>query len=433
MKKSLNIGIIGGGITGLSLGYYLSKNGYRPVIFEKDSELGGLISTFELYGARLEKYYHHIFTGDSHTVELIEELGLSGRIDWLKSSIGLFYKGKTYPFSTSFDLLKFPHLGLLSKLRFGLGTIYLQQCKKWEKFKDKKAPDWIKKYMGKEVWQVIWQPLFQGKFGKHYQDIAMSWFWSRIYVRSAAKVKGREALGYPKNSFQEIIDRLVDKIVENNGKVFSNKPVEKILASEKPGINLVSKGKAHNFDLVLSTVAPPILARLVPDNFKDFKKQLSEVRYFGNVSTILTLKEKLTDCYWTNILDNDIPFTGVIEQTNLVAPSRYKNKHIAYISHYIPSDSAYFTADNKKLLDKYLVFLERINPKTRSILEDVIIFKEAYAQPIITTDYPKKILQFQTPVKNLYQLSMAQIFPEDRGIDIAIREAKKLVNLISLH
>lgn len=432
MKRPLNIGIIGGGITGLTLACYFSKKGHKPVIFEKDSELGGLISTFELYGTRLEKYYHHIFTGDKHTLELIEEIGLSKRIDRLKSVIGTFYKGKTYPFSTSFDLLKFPHLSFLSKLRLGLATIYLQQCKKWKKFKNKRASDWIKKYMGNEVWQIIWKPLFQGKFGKYYKDIAMSWFWARIYVRSVAKVKGGEILIYPKSSFQEIIDRLAERIIKNKGKIFSNKLVEKILVNEKSGISLVSKGKTYNFDLVLSTVAPPVLANLIPYNFNNFKKQLSEVKYFGNVSTILILKEKLTDCYWTNVLDDDMPFAGIIEHTNFVSPSRYKGKHIVYLSHYT-SDPAYFSASKEELLAKYSTFLERVNPKIRSALEDVIIFREAYAQPIITADYFSKIPTFQTPIKSLYQLSMAQIFPEDRGVDIAIREAKKLVDFILFH
>ena len=430
MKEPLNIGIIGGGITGLTLAYYFSKNGHRPVVFEKDSEPGGLMSTIELCGSRLEKHYHHIFTSDKYALELIKDLGLSEKIDWLKSSIGLFYNGKIYPFSTSLDLLKFPYLNIVDKLRSGLATIYLQYYKHGEKFKNKKASDWIKKHMGDNIWQMIWQPLFQGKFGKYYQDIAMSWFWSRIHFRAAAKFMKGEILGYPRSSFQEIIDTLVNKIIQKKGKLFLNQSVEKILCDDKQNISLMSRGKVYDFDLVLSTIAPPLLSRLLPDELRDFKKQLSEIVYIGNISTILILKEKLTDYYWTNISDKDISFAGIIEQTNFVEPTQYKNRHIAYISHYISSDSDYFTADNKELLDKYLVSLEKINPKIKSILEDVIIFKEVYTQPIITTDYPKKILQFQTPVKNLYQLSMAQIFPEDRGVDAAIRESKKLISFI---
>lgn len=429
MSDKKKIGIIGGGISGLVLGYYFSKNGYSPVIFERDLEPGGLLSTVKLGGVRLEKYYHHIFTSDKHTLDLIEELGLSKQISWLESSITLFYKEKIYPFSTSFDLLKFPHLNFLSKLRLGLGTIYLQQCKKWEKFKGKKASDWIKKYMGKEVWQVIWQPLFQGKFDEFYRDIAMSWFWARIHSRSAAKFRKKELLGYPINSYQEIIDLLISEIIKKGGRILLKKSVEKLLYKNEKGISLVADGEKYNFDLVISTITPPLFSEILPDNLENFKKQLSKVNYLSSISAILVLKEKLTDCYWTNVLDNDMPFTGIIEHTNFVSPSKYNNKHIVYVSHYT-SDSSYLNANDKELLNKYLSFLKRINPAIESALEGFLIFRDRYTQPVITTDYPYKLLQFETPIKNLYQLSMAQIFPEDRGVDAAIRESKKLVDFI---
>jgi len=430
MKKLSNIGIIGGGITGLVLGYYFSKNGYKPVIFEKNSELGGLINTKEICGKRLEKYYHHIFTGDKYTTELLEELGIHEKIDWPESSIGVFLEEKSYPFSNSLDLLKFPHLSFLSKVKSGLATIFLQHYKNWKKLKDIKASDWIKKYMGEEVWQVIWKPLFYGKFGKYYQDIAMSWFWARIHSRSAAKFSRKELLGYPRNSYQEIIDKLAGEI-SNKGQIFVNKAIERLIIDNDSKIRLISGGETHSFDLVVSTIAPPILASFLSDDFSDFKKQLRQINYLGNISTILILKEKLTDYYWTNILDKDIPFAGIIEHTNLVPADRYQNKHIVYISHYTSSDSNYFTVDKKELIEKYLISLEKINPRINSILEDVIIFKEAYAQPVITSDYFYKIPEIQTPIKNLYQLSMAQIFPEDRGVNNVIREAKNLANFIS--
>lgn len=428
--KSLNIGIIGGGITGLVLGYYLSKNGHRPTIFEKDSEPGGLLSTVKICGRPLEKYYHHIFNSDKYTVELFKDLALSEQIEWLRSSIGVFLKEKSYPFSTSLDLLRFPHLSFLSKLRSGLATIFLQHYKNWKNLKNIKASDWIRKYMGEEVWQILWQPLFQGKFGEYFNDIAMSWFWSRIHARSAAKFMGRETLGYPKSSYQEIIDRLVKKISQNNGKIFSKTPVERLALNNSKNIDIVAGGGLYNFDLVISTIAPPLFSQLLPDNFKEYKQQLSSVIYLGNISTILILKEKLTDYYWTNILDRDISFAGIIEHTNLVDSARYQNKHIVYISHYAPSDSEYFVANNKDLLNQYLNDLEKINPRVKAILEDAVVFRAPYAQPVITSDYPYETLEFRTPIKNLYQLSMAQIFPEDRGVDSAIREAKKLVNLI---
>ena len=46
--------IIGGGISGLSAAYYLSKAGIRPTVVERDGRLGGVIKTQRLHGCLIE-------------------------------------------------------------------------------------------------------------------------------------------------------------------------------------------------------------------------------------------------------------------------------------------------------------------------------------------------------------------------------------------
>ena len=48
-------------------------------------------------------------------------------------------------------------------------------------------------------------------------------------------------------------------------------------------------------------------------------------------------------------------------------------------------------------------------------------FKEEDAQPIITTNYSNKILNIQLEEKGIYMANMAQIYPEDRGMNYAIK------------
>ena len=72
MSKSFNIGIIGGGLSGLALGYYLARLNFKVTIFEKEKNLGGLLSAFDIDKTgkiKLEKYYHHNFPGDRYILE----------------------------------------------------------------------------------------------------------------------------------------------------------------------------------------------------------------------------------------------------------------------------------------------------------------------------------------------------------------------------
>jgi protoporphyrinogen oxidase len=62
------------------------------------------------------------------------------------------------------------------------------------------------------------------------------------------------------------------------------------------------------------------------------------------------------------------------------------------------------------------------------------IWRADYAQPITTINYKNIIPKFNTPIKNVYISTMAQIYPEDRGTNQAVKHgienAKKIINNI---
>jgi len=75
-------GIVGGGIAGLTAAYRLQQQGHEVSVFEARPSLGGQAATFECGGSRLEVFYHHLFSGDSDVIGLIDEMGLGDRLSW---------------------------------------------------------------------------------------------------------------------------------------------------------------------------------------------------------------------------------------------------------------------------------------------------------------------------------------------------------------
>jgi len=122
----LKIAIIGAGATGMAAAYDLTKNGHVPIIYEVSPFVGGHASTFTVGGAQLERGYHHWFTNDIDIINLVNEIGLGGQINWIESKVGTLVNGKIYPFGTPFDLLKFSAINLIDRLRLGLATLYIQ-------------------------------------------------------------------------------------------------------------------------------------------------------------------------------------------------------------------------------------------------------------------------------------------------------------------
>jgi protoporphyrinogen/coproporphyrinogen III oxidase len=75
MKTKTNVIIIGAGLTGLTLGYYLKKKGIDFVIVEKESRPGGVIRTIHEGGFTFETGPNTGVLGNLEVMDLFEDLG----------------------------------------------------------------------------------------------------------------------------------------------------------------------------------------------------------------------------------------------------------------------------------------------------------------------------------------------------------------------
>ena len=389
------VAIIGAGIGGLTAGYELSKQGYEVTVFEKEKEIGGLLSDFEIEGEKLEKTYHHIFETDKEVIGLIEELGLRNKLNWHKSSIGLYYNGKMYPFLGAIDLLKFKGLGFIDKFRLGLVYLWLRFDGAWKKYEDITATEWMEKWAGKKAYEVIWKPLLKGKFHEYYKKVSMAWLWARIHTRGGSKnEKGEEVLGYMDGDFRQIIEKLAKKL--------------KIKTLCPTGISL--DRETSKFDIVIDT------------------RPIEGIDYIGAVDLVFSSNQNLSEYYWHNINDLKSPFLALIQHTNLIKDDRYNGKNIYYLGTYVPQDHNYFKISDEKIEKEWFGYLKKIKPEfdEKQVLEKNI-FRFKNAQHIVGLNY--KVPSYKVGEKT-YRLNFAQIYPEDRGINFAVKAAKKLVKMI---
>jgi protoporphyrinogen oxidase len=426
-------GVIGGGLTGLTAAYELSKVGHEVVLFEREPVLGGQAATFEVGGALLERYYHHIFTGDKDIIALIEELGLRGRMLWLASRVGIFYEGQIYDFVTPMDLLRFQPLGFFERLRAGLITLYLQRFGDWRKLEDFTAEEWIRRYAGRQAYDVIFRPLLRAKFGEFSDRVSMAWLYSKFKDRVGSRSKGlaKELLGYMEGSFQALIDALASRITSLGGQILTNRGVEQVIVENGKAKGIIAGGE-WPVDLVIATVPSFVFLDIVPGLPEQYAKQLREVTYQSALCLVLELKDSLSRIYWLNISDPSFPFVGAIEHTNLIPPASYNGKHILYLSNYVSRSDPLYSASAEELLAHYLPALKQINPDFgRDWVEGLRLFREDAAQPVVTRGYSQRIPPYRTPVEGLYLANTAQIYPQDRGMNYSVRLGQTAAQLVA--
>ncbi|GBD10362.1 15-cis-phytoene desaturase [bacterium HR23] len=433
----MRVGIIGGGAAGLASAYELVRHGHGAVVYERATFLGGQASTFTVGGARLERGYHHLFTSDVDMVWLIREVGLGQRLAWLPSKVGLFYGGRIWDFTTPTHLLRFTPLTLPQRLRLGLATLYLQRYRNWRALESSTASQRLPRLVGQRPYETVWEPLLRGKFGRHYQEVGMAWFWGKIALRFASRGRWmtRERLGYPMGSFGEVFDIVGERIRKRGGQVHLATAVRRVLVEEGRAVGLEVESpdgvRQEAFDAVIATVPSFIFPRLVPALPPSYLERLTGVTYLSAVLLVLVLRRPLSPIYWLNIADRSIPFVAVIEHTNYIPPEHYGGKHIVYLSNYLDREDPLARMGHHALLEVYLPHLRRINPAfDPSWIEESYYHREDAAQPVIGTGYSRRIPHHRTPIKGLYLANTTQIYPEDRGTNYSVRLGRKVARML---
>lgn len=440
MQKSMqgaSIAVVGGGFTGLTAAWKLSEKGAQVTVLEASENLGGLAGGCELLGEPVEKAYHFLYKTDEYMLKVLDELSLRERLTYHKSSVSTYYDGVLYPMESPLDLLRFKPLSFINRVRAGVSVLFLQQVHDWEGLTKLSAMEWLKRYAGKQVVDVIWEPLLRGKFDRYYDKVTMCWLWGRIKqrVESRDKQLGGEALGYIDGGFVTLSHELAKRISDSGGSIEVSSPVTRLVRDDKYGKVLLSTGdKTREFDQVLLTVPCNVADHLL-DDFKSFDpayfEKLNAIDYLDAAVLLFATNKPISDFYWHNINTPDSPFVVFLSLTSLIGTEKFGGKHVYYIGDYVPAEHPYMNQSEEELREHWFKALGDMFPafERDSVLEHHL-FRFRNAQHIVDVGFEDKIVDYQTPCPNVFLCNFSQIFPMDRGTNYAVRDGVRMADLL---
>jgi protoporphyrinogen oxidase len=442
----MRVAVIGAGVAGLVCAYRLGQEGHAADVYERWPGLGGQAATIDVGGGHLlERYYHHLFTSDRHIAELYEEFGMPDELEWRPSSMAFFLEGRSWPFTSPLHLLRFGPLTPANRLRMGLAVLRLQRgAHAVEPFEGITAREWIRGAMGEQPYEKVWGPLLRGKFGDRADDISMAWLWGKLTMRR--KLEGKEARrelrGYPGRSWEPLFHELQARIESHGGRVLIDRPAQRI-ANGPAGFEVTAAAagsfrKGHDpqafepdgtesYDAVVATVPNDVFEALLSPAMKDavgdgYLQKLHSIEYHTALCLLLELDRQFSPYYWTNIADPELPFVGLVEHTNFVAPERYDGRRFLYVANYLAAGDPLLDVDADELIERYTPGLRKVNPGfERSWVKTRWLHREPAAQPIVDVGYRERIPPLQTGVPHLILANTTQIYPEDRGTNYAVR------------
>jgi protoporphyrinogen oxidase len=416
--------IIGGGATGLAAAYIAAKRGERVTLLEGSDRVGGLLSTFEVGGTKLECFYHHFFTHDREINWLLEELNLDRDIHFVETKMGMYRYGKTHPFTTSKDLLLFPGLNFIDKLRFGLTSIFLSRQRNWQKYENISALDWFYKWAGKRVTETIWEPMLKIKFGEYAGEIPLAWMIGRMTQRLKSRSAGKEKLGYLKGSLQRLVDALESRLQELGVKIIKNAPVTELIFEGNKAIGANTPQGEFRADRTLVTIPTCYLAKLIPSEFAEYRDRLEKIEYFGAICAVVITQKPLSEIYWLNVGDPGFEFGGAIEQTNFLPPEEYQGLHLTYLSRYATWRESILHQSDREIATVFRHQLTSIFPDLEQKgIKEIKVFRTKTAATVCDRNFSQKIPNYRTPIPNLYVANMAHVYPDERSVNNSIKVA----------
>ncbi|MDP8989034.1 MAG: protoporphyrinogen oxidase, partial [Acidobacteriota bacterium] len=164
--------VIGGGISGLSAAYDLTRAGADCTVLEKQSRVGGVIETRVSEGCTLECGPDSFLSSKPAALALIKEVGLEGDVIgsndhqrttyiWKRGALVALPEGvmMIVP-SRAMPMVKTRLLGWGTKLRMGLE--YFRQP---GESRDRSVAEFVVDHFGQETLDYLAEPLLSGVYG----------------------------------------------------------------------------------------------------------------------------------------------------------------------------------------------------------------------------------------------------------------------------
>jgi protoporphyrinogen oxidase len=435
----MKIAIIGAGFTGLSAAFELLKKGHEVVIFEENSLPGGLALGYKKPGWdwSLEKYYHHWFTNDKSILSLAKEINFEVITKRPKTSV--YIKDRIFQLDSPSSVLLFPLLSFAQRIRMSAVLGFLRFNPFWKPLEQYKAAKILPKLMGKKAYELIWEPLFINKFGNYSNTISLAWFWARINKRTPS-------LAYPKGGFLEFSKTLTKEIEKRGGKFYFDTKVVELRSGkgseikfqrsgesrQKRGSPEAAKLETDNYDIIIVTLSSFLFMKIAPQLPKSYKEKLRQLKSLGATNLVLRLSKPFfkDNTYWLNVCDKKAPVMAIVEHTNYMDKKNYNQETLLYLGNYKATDDKNYLMTKEEMLKQFDPFLKRLNPNYDKSIIGYELFKNPFAQTIISVNYSKIIPPFKTPLKNVFLANMEQVYPWDRGTNYAVEYGKKVIKEI---
>lgn len=420
----MKILILGGGVTGLTAAYELVKQNCEVLLLEKEKFIGGALASTYKNNYYIEDIYHHVFSNDAELFELLKNLKLFDKLEWKEAKTSFYSKRKFFGLSSPKDLFFFKMLNIIDKIKLAKLFLKIKLIRNYKKYDLVSAKDFIIKNASKRVYSLIFDPLLKSKFGENRAKISAAWLIARLSLRGNRKTEG-EVLGYLKGGFWQLVKKLESEIIKNKGNILTSINILNIDSKNK---KIKTNKGIFKYDKLLSTIPPLQLQKFLKLKDKNVIEKINNIKYQSSLSILLSLKNRISSFYWTNIMD-DLIFGALVEHTNYIPKEEYNNEHLIYLASYHDLNSSIWKEEDEVIFEKYFKDLNKIKKINKKDINWFKIVKYPFAGVIYEKGFLKNLLPIEIPNKDIFIGGMFNSYPE-RSVNKSIELGRNLAKFV---
>lgn len=310
------IGIIGGGLAGLSAACALSEAGYKVTLFESRSYLGGRASSYEHPGTGevVDNCQHVLLGCCTNLLDLYHRLGVEDKVRWYKRITFIEPGGRSSfieasalpaPFHTALSFLRYKLLSPGDKLGIARALLGLLAGVPEDSGED--FLSWLRrKGQTQAAIDRFWAPVLISSLN---EDLDKSSVKYAAMVFRDAFLKSAEAgkMGVPTSPLSELYGVAAGYIRARGGEVLLRCKVDAV-SFPGPTVELCCNGREFTFDYAISAVPFHILGRILPQSqaSQELQQKVSHLRTVPITGIHLWFDRQVTELQHAALLDRNI-------------------------------------------------------------------------------------------------------------------------------
>ncbi len=392
------VGIIGGGLAGISAACALADAGYKVTLFERRAFLGGRASSYEHPGTGevVDNCQHVLLGCCTNLLNLYHRLGVEDKVRWYKRITFIEPGGRSSfieasslpaPFHSALSFLQYRLLSLRDKLGIARALTALLAGVPGDSGED--FLSWLRaKGQTQAAIDRFWAPVLISSLNEELDKSSVK--YSAMVFRDAF-LKSAEAgkMGVPTAPLSELYGVAEEYIRARGGEVLLRSGVDAVSFGHDLGdhnVTLRSEDRDFTFDYAISAIPFHAIGRILPESpeSEELQRKLGHLRTVPITGIHLWFDREITKLEHAALLDRNIQWmfqkSKILMHSSAQTSAQSANGGGSYLELVVSSSRNLIEMGRAEIIELAMKELAEFFPAARDAkLVKATVIKEVHA------------------------------------------------------